>query len=216
MPPPELQSSQDMLTWKREYNIRQRESDWRRRQEEMLTQKQVMWQIQRCERDNRLAAAREARRKEELEKRVAQRHLEIERKYKERCRQVEIDKRAQTWEQTENTRLVDMHAQAEADKKAAEEKLAQAKSEKYEQLQQAAAARAEKKRMDEEINERRRQKILEREAARQMKGASLAQELKSDSIAKSSAVVTSFTEKTVGKQASTVISAIAQPAAAAA
>merc|ERR1719181_2040792 len=101
-PPPELHSEQDMLAWKREYNIRQREADWKRRQDELLTQKRVAWEIERCERENRLAAARETRRREELEKRVQDQHLELDRRYKDRRREVEIDKREKTWEGTEN------------------------------------------------------------------------------------------------------------------
>merc|ERR1719408_1105398 len=111
-PPPELRSEQDMLAWKREYNIRQREADWKRRQDELLTQKRVTWEIERCERENRLAAARETRRREELEKRVHDQHVELDRRYKDRCREVEIDRRDKTWEKKENARLMEMQRDA--------------------------------------------------------------------------------------------------------
>merc|ERR1719440_2106834 len=106
-PPPELQSEQDMLAWKREYNIRQRETEWKRRQDELLTQKRVTWEIERCERENRLAAARETRRREELEKRVHDQHVELDRRYKDRCREVEMDRREKVWEKRENARLIE-------------------------------------------------------------------------------------------------------------
>merc|ERR1719408_1051542 len=111
-PPPELRSEQDMLAWKREYNIRQREADWKRRQDELLTQKRVAWEIERCERENRLAAARETRRREELEKRVQDQHVELDRRYKDRCREVEIDGREKAWEKKENGRLMEMQKEA--------------------------------------------------------------------------------------------------------
>merc|ERR1719183_2818214 len=107
-PPPELHSEQDMLAWKREYNIRQREADWKRRQDELLTQKRVSWEIEKCERNNRLAAARETRRREELEKRVHDQHVELDRRYKDRCREVEIERREKAWEKKENEQLVNM------------------------------------------------------------------------------------------------------------
>merc|ERR1719386_296877 len=113
-PPPELHSEQDMLAWKREYNIRQRETDWKRRQDELLTQKRVAWEIQSCERENRLAAAKETRRREELEKHVADQHLELDRRYKDRCREVEIDRRNKEWEKKENMRLMYMQQEAKA------------------------------------------------------------------------------------------------------
>merc|ERR1719454_928854 len=111
-PPPELHSEQDMLAWKREYNIRQREADWKRRQDELLTQKRVAWEIERCERENRLAAARETRRREELEKRGHDQHVELDTRYKDRCRDVEIDRRGKMWEAKENARLIDMQKEA--------------------------------------------------------------------------------------------------------
>merc|ERR1719267_482592 len=122
MPPPELHSEQDMLSWKREYNIRQRDADWKRRQDELLTQKRVSWEIERCERENRLAAARETRRREELEKRVHDQHIELDRRYKDRCREVEIDRREKRWEERENGKLVNMQRSAREDEQFSQEK----------------------------------------------------------------------------------------------
>merc|ERR1719188_2553607 len=131
-PPPELHSGQDMLAWKREYNIRQREADWKRRQEELLTQKQVAWQIERCERENQLTSARESRLREALERRVYERHVDVDRKYKERCRNVEIEKRKAAWEERENTRLINMHRSAKETAAAQEEALAAEKAKQCE------------------------------------------------------------------------------------
>ena len=47
-------SAQEMLTWKREYNIRRREAQWQRRQEDALLEKQVGWELARLDRENRL------------------------------------------------------------------------------------------------------------------------------------------------------------------
>lgn len=210
MPPPELHSSQDMLAWKREYNIRQREADWKRRQEEALTQKQVMWQIERCERDNRLVAARELRRKSELEERVYKRHLEIDRKYKERCREAEIEKKEQSWTDRENDRLIDMHQVALEERTSAADKRALEKSVKFEEMRTAAAERAEKLRRDKDLNQKRLDSIRAKEIARTMKAADNAKSLKNDDIAKSGAIVAAFVAKTVGGGGSHAVCLVAE------
>jgi len=195
--PPELSSGQDMLVWKREYNIRLREADWKRRQEELLMQKQVAWQIQKLERENRLTSAREARRKQELEGRVTQRHVEVDRSYKERCRAVEIETRNAAWEEKENARLKDMHDEAQEVQAAAEQARAEEKEQKCEEMRQGAADRAEKKRRDAELNARREENMRKKEQMRQARAIENAQQLKRDSAARTQAVVNGFTQRVV-------------------
>merc|ERR1712176_621050 len=114
------------------------------RQEEILMQKQVQWEIIGCERENRLASAREARRREELESRVLTRHVEIDRRYKERCRAVEIDKRNKSWQEKENTRLIKMHNDAKAEEEQREEANKSEKARLCDEMRSAAADRAAK------------------------------------------------------------------------
>merc|ERR1712139_361092 len=105
---PELHSEQDMLAWKREYNIRQREADWKKRQDEALMQKQVAWEVAKLEKDNRLAAAGEATRRRRLEQKIRVKHEQVEREYCERCREIEIKKRAEDWENKTNKDICSM------------------------------------------------------------------------------------------------------------
>lgn len=195
--PPELHSEQDMLAWKREYNIRQREADWKRRQEELLTQKQIAWHIDSCERENRLAAARESRRREELESRVFQRHLEIDRRYKDRCREDEIEKRAEAWEERENVRLVAMHREARATAQAREEESRALKAQLFQEFRTQSEARAAKKQHDEEVQRRREVNIQKKDTERQARAAAMAQQLKRDNTAASHTVVRKFADRTV-------------------
>mmetsp|Transcript_100679 Transcript_100679/g.290930 ORF Transcript_100679/g.290930 Transcript_100679/m.290930 type:complete len:267 (-) Transcript_100679:87-887(-) len=196
-PPPELIGGQDTLKWKREYNIRQREADWKRKQEEMLTQKQVAWQIEHCERENRLTSARESRLREELEGRVYKRHLEIDRRYKERCRNAEIEKRNAAWEQRENARLVAMHRDSRQAAEAQKQVLAVEKQKQFEELRAAAAERAERRRKQAELDAKREENIRKREAERLAKAAEAAQKLKTDDISRSNLVVDRFTQRTL-------------------
>jgi len=203
-PPPELHSEEDMLTWKREFNIRQREADWKRRQDELLTQKRVAWEIERCERENRLAAARETRRREELEKRVHDQHMELDRRYKDRCREVEIVRRGKLWEKKENARLIDMQREAKEILEISDTKRAGEKAQRCKDMRDAASERASKAKCNAELNARREENIKRRESQRQMRAAEQAKALKNDATAKSKAVVEEFTERTIPADTSLV------------
>mmetsp|Transcript_111941 Transcript_111941/g.316382 ORF Transcript_111941/g.316382 Transcript_111941/m.316382 type:complete len:239 (-) Transcript_111941:74-790(-) len=200
-PPPELHSEQDMLAWKREYNIRQREADWKRRQEEMLSQKQVRWEIERVERENRFASAREKRRKDELEQRVHQRHVEVDRRYKDRCRAVEVNRRAQAWEEKENSRLVALNRAAQEEAERHEEATQAEKARLWVEMRDQAAERAEKKQLDADLQRKREENIRKKELLRQARAAENARKLKTDAKAKSEAIVNAFTERTVPSDA---------------
>merc|ERR1719389_598586 len=104
---PEAHSASEMLTWKREYNIRRREAQWKRRQEDALLEKQVGWELQRLDRENRLEVAREAARRKALEERVARKHNEVERDYRNRCREAKIRERVAKWEKVETNRIAE-------------------------------------------------------------------------------------------------------------
>jgi len=198
--PPELHSEQDMLAWKREHNIRQREADWKRRQEEMLMHKQVAWEIERCERENRFTGAKENRRREELEARVLHRHTDVERKYKDMCRDVEIQRLEKAWQEKENARLVAMHEEAKRQRNDREQRLAEEKELHFEGFRTAASERAAKKKAQEELNRKREENIRRKELERQQRAAENAKQLKSDAIAKSQAAVDAFVAKTVSSE----------------
>merc|ERR1719146_264646 len=101
----EIHSTAEMLAWKREYNIRRREAQWQRRQEDALLEKQVGWELMRLDRENRLEVARESARRRALEERVAMKHKEVERDYRNRCREAKIRDRTAKWENEETERI---------------------------------------------------------------------------------------------------------------
>merc|ERR1719261_2253365 len=103
---PELRSEQDMRAWKREYNIRQREAEWKKKQDELLMQKQVSWEVEKLEKENRLAAAREAARRKNLEQRVQKKHKLVEREYQEKCRSIEISRRKEEWNERRKSEIL--------------------------------------------------------------------------------------------------------------
>jgi len=186
-----------MLAWKREYNIQQREADWKRRQEELLTQKQVAWQIEKLERENRIANAKANRRKGELESRICQRHLEVDGKYKDRCRAVEAERYEQEWEKTENARLMEMRKKAQDEAATRKEWLSNEKARLWDEMQQAATDRAEQRRRAEELNRKREENIRRKEEERERQATERAHQLKKDAKAAANAVVRDFTDRVV-------------------
>lgn len=173
-------SEAEMLHWKREYNIRQREAEWKKRQDEMLMQKQVAWEVLRLEKENRLAAAREAARRKHCEDRLRMKQEEVEREYKEKCRDVAMQKRIEHWETKENQKICE---QVSATRQEDEAKMAQEvknKESRSQELLEATTQRAEKKRQDKEVSDKREQAIQQKEMERKAREAERAHNLKSE------------------------------------
>lgn len=194
---PELRSEQDMRAWKREYNIRQRDAEWKKRQDELLMQKQVSWEVEKLEKENRLAAAREGARRRHLEGRVLKKHLQVEREYQEKCRSIEISRRKEEWQQRRTSEVLDQVSTSQAEREATAEKLHAAKDAVAAEMRESCGARAEKKASEMEMNQIRERKIKEREEARRAREAGRAKELKRDAVAQKSARVSDFAQKQV-------------------
>lgn len=194
---PELHSEQDMLAWKREYNIRQREADWKKRQDEVLMQKQVAWEVANLEKENRLAAAREAARRQHLEKKICVRHEDVQREYNDRCRTIEIQNRAKNWETEKNKKIVsDMNA-AKKEVILLEAQRSSEKGANFTQLKKDAHLRADKKQADDAKNTQREENIRKKELARQQRELERTTALKKDNLAERAQRVNKFTDKQI-------------------
>merc|ERR1719326_2339113 len=101
------------------------------------------------------------------------------------------------WQDAENHRLVQMHRDAQLKKADHSEAMITEKARLNEDMRNAAAARAATKKRNEELQKMREENIKRRELAREQKGAQNAIELKTNATAKSEAIVTEFTERTV-------------------
>merc|ERR1712032_1804466 len=113
------------------------------------------------------------------------------------CRNLEIEKREEKWEQEENTRLIEIHKEAKETSEERQAKLAQEKSLKCDEFRQECASRAEKQKRNDDINRKRQENIRRKEEERVARAALRAQELKQDAVAKSQATVKAFAERTV-------------------
>merc|ERR1719265_457847 len=123
----EVHSTAEMLAWKREYNIRRREAQWQRRQEDALLEKQVAWELQRLDRENWLEVARESARRKALEARVMLKHKQIERDYRSRCRDQRIRARQEKWEEHQKNLIETSIKEAKESKEIAIARLEEAK-----------------------------------------------------------------------------------------
>jgi len=177
---PDIQSEEDMLSWKREYAIRDREAEWKKRQDERLMQKQVSWEVHRLEKENRLAAAREAARRKHCEERLALKHNAVEREYKERCRDIAISKRTEHWDKAENDRLYRYVTEAREKEEQKATKLCEDKERRAKELLEATTQKAEVERQEAELAEHREHLIKQREDARQTAAVERTKKLKLD------------------------------------
>mmetsp|Transcript_80778 Transcript_80778/g.249204 ORF Transcript_80778/g.249204 Transcript_80778/m.249204 type:complete len:246 (+) Transcript_80778:53-790(+) len=183
-PPPAGASKQDLLAWKRECNILRREADWKRRQDDLLRRKKAAWQIENLERENRLQAAREARRGEELESRLCRKQLELGEQQKGELRSDAIAKRAETWDSQESSRLLAISQGAKEEAAAREAERAARKAQAWEEMRSTAQQRSSEQAREAERSRLREERIQEREERRRVKAAEEARRLKSDPAAK--------------------------------
>eukprot|EP00746_Dinoflagellata_sp_MGD_P118085 gnl/MRDRNA2_/MRDRNA2_54131_c0_seq1.p1 gnl/MRDRNA2_/MRDRNA2_54131_c0~~gnl/MRDRNA2_/MRDRNA2_54131_c0_seq1.p1 ORF type:complete len:284 (+),score=85.58 gnl/MRDRNA2_/MRDRNA2_54131_c0_seq1:74-925(+) len=176
-------SDEDVLNWKREHNIRTREAEWKKRQDEMLMQKQVSWEVLRLEKENRLAAAREAARRKHCEERLRVKQEEVEREYRERCREVAIDKRTQHWLTTNNEKnCAYVNSWKEKLQQDDQQRLSN-KEHRAQELLEATTKKAEQTQQDAELEGCREDNINKRDIERQSREADRTRKLKADAVA---------------------------------
>jgi hypothetical protein len=194
---PELHSEQDMLAWKREYNIRQREADWKKRQDEVLMQKQVAWEVAKLEKENRLAAAREGFRRQRLEDKIKVRHEQVQREYCDRCRTIEVENRFKKWEDKENKQICDQVKSSKQEAMVLEAQRGSEKSLTFSKLREAAQLRTDKKQADADKNAQREENMRKKELARQQRELERTKALKKDDLAERAQRVAQFTDKQI-------------------
>lgn len=171
-------SEEDSLEWRREYNIRLREEKWRKHQDELIKQKRAEWEFSRMETLNRITAAREAQFQRMLEQRTSTENNQVDREYRERCREAKIEKRKKCWEERVAAEIVGSlkdGKEKEAERSAAKEATTIAR-----QVERAKLAdeKQEALRLAKERQMKRDSNIAKREAAREQRGAENACELK--------------------------------------
>jgi hypothetical protein len=111
----------------------------------------------RLDRENRLEVARESARRRALEDRVARRHSEVERDYRNRCREAKIRERVADWEKRETERIA-----------AKIEEARKAKAIKLERLEFAKQARREALRRDADLKKEALERAREVQKVREV------------------------------------------------
>eukprot|EP00747_Dinoflagellata_sp_TGD_P183346 gnl/TRDRNA2_/TRDRNA2_38153_c0_seq1.p1 gnl/TRDRNA2_/TRDRNA2_38153_c0~~gnl/TRDRNA2_/TRDRNA2_38153_c0_seq1.p1 ORF type:complete len:500 (+),score=136.04 gnl/TRDRNA2_/TRDRNA2_38153_c0_seq1:150-1502(+) len=170
----------DSIEWRREYNIRRREEAWRQRADAMLMQKRVTWEVHRLEKQNRIAASREAAARCALELRIREENEQVEREYKTRCRDIQIERRYNAWTKRvaeEATQKVEEARQIEEAKSAA---LTKKKEQLWEEAREAAQNRAEVARRQAKLDTLREKEISHRHQERETTAAANAHRLKQE------------------------------------
>lgn len=90
---------------KREYNIRQREKIYEKKQKEALTKKNVAFEQKLAEEAAKEAKHLEAQRRVATEQQLKKKTAQVENEYRERCREVKIAKKAEAWSARANQQI---------------------------------------------------------------------------------------------------------------
>lgn len=132
------------------------------------------------EKVNRVAAAREAATQRVLEDRIREENEQVERECRDRCREMEIQRRRSTWEAAVAEEVVSKVEATRLSEEQRQQRLAEAKDELFTANQQAAAARAEAKSVAAMLEAKRDARIAELQAKRLQKGADDADRLRNE------------------------------------
>lgn len=141
----------------------------------------------RLEKENRLAAAREAARRKHCDERLRIKQEEVEREYRERCREVAIDKRTQHWLTSNNENICAYVSECKEQDQAKQQECLKNKQRRAESLLSDTMQKAEQAKEQSDLDSQRGDNIEKREQERQSREADRTRKLKADAIAEKEA-----------------------------
>merc|ERR1719487_500433 len=96
---------EDELECRREYNIRQREKIYEKKQKEALAKKNQAFEQKKHEEQAKEQKHLEQQRKVAQEQQLKKKTAQVENEYRERCREVKIAKKAEAWSARANQQI---------------------------------------------------------------------------------------------------------------
>merc|ERR1719253_2197316 len=142
--------SKDVLEWKRNVAIEQRELAYLEAQEAKQQERVARWELERLERENLTAAARE-RKKRAFHKAIAlKKESEAKADYRERMREIKLNQKEANWQQKEAVRAKKLCEKARFEERETERILQEVREKKLSVL----ALEAEKRKKEAEERER--------------------------------------------------------------
>eukprot|EP00397_Hematodinium_sp_SG-2012_P050614 GEMP01058915.1.p1 GENE.GEMP01058915.1~~GEMP01058915.1.p1 ORF type:complete len:276 (+),score=60.85 GEMP01058915.1:28-855(+) len=154
------------VAWRRDYSIKIREQAWKTQQDEMFAEKRTAWEVERIEKETRLAEASERRKREIAAEQIRQKRAAVDQAYTNRCRELAIKSRERRRAAAQTRAILEKiddfrSAQNECD---ANRRLAKLRA--IAGQRDALVERQRQKQSDQELQANREKNIQERELAR--------------------------------------------------
>jgi hypothetical protein len=164
--PAKEHSSKEVIEWKRNVNIEQRELKYLEEQEEKQHERIQRWELERLERENLTAAARE-RKNRAFHKEVALRKAtEAEQDYREKMREIKLNQKEAGWQKKEGAKAKEVIDRTKFEERETERLLTEVRDAKNARLMVEASDRAADIKRQQEMDDKRAANIANKENAR--------------------------------------------------
>merc|ERR1719321_473360 len=148
-------TGKDVIEWKRNVNIEQRELAYLEAQEIKQQERVQKWELERIERENLTAAARE-RKQRAFHKDVALKKAnEAEKDYREKMREIKINQRESKWSEKETARALDITERTKFEERETERLLQEVRDKKLSEYAMELHQRAEEIKKQAQLQEQR-------------------------------------------------------------
>merc|ERR1719454_2722333 len=152
-------TGKDVTEWKRNVNIEQRELAYLEAQEVKQQERVQKWELERIERENLTAAARE-RKQRAFHKDVAlKKATEAEKDYREKMREIKINQREAKWSEEETARALEVTERTKFEERETERLLQEVRDRKLSELAMEAFHRADEIKKEKEADDLRDKNI---------------------------------------------------------
>merc|ERR1719454_2707390 len=166
---PKEHTGKDVIEWKRNVNIEQRELAYLESQEAKQQERVQKWELERIERENLTAAARE-RKQRAFHKDVALKKAnEADKDYREKMREIKINQREAKWSEKETARALEVTERTKFEERETERLLQEVRDRKLPELAMEAFQRADELKKEKEADDLREKNIKSREHVRKTK-----------------------------------------------
>eukprot|EP00744_Colponema_vietnamica_P008488 GILI01012103.1.p1 GENE.GILI01012103.1~~GILI01012103.1.p1 ORF type:complete len:350 (-),score=96.98 GILI01012103.1:200-1249(-) len=164
-----FESEEQRIKWKRDFNIRQREARWRAQQEEILLQKRMTYELDKLEKANRIAAAKEDYKRQLLEAKVKSRQVELENEYMNRVRGIAISRKEERRREQEGQHIKQLRIAMLKERQQLKDRIALAKAKRRAAFLKASMEKWTKQQVNLTMNARRALAIKQREEERKQR-----------------------------------------------
>lgn len=176
----EVHGMNEVIDWKRNVNIEQKELKFLARAEAEMKERAAKWELERVERENATAAAREKKKQAFQKEYSTRKHQEAELDYKSKMRTLNIHKKEEKWKKSEAKRAVQISEKAKFEERETARILSEVKERKNDKLAKEADDRAARKAELKALDEQREKAIAAREKARRERELKRVQKIQED------------------------------------